>query len=372
MASAILLLLLTLQQPADHAAEGLKALEAQDYAAAEQHLGQAVAADPSDFAARFNLALTQSLLGKRREAIEGYRKVLSLKPGLYEAELNLGILLVLEKQSGEAVTLLESACRQKPGEFKPHFWLAEALLAAGQPSGAAEHFKRALELDQKSADAWLGLARAKMRQGELEEAEAGMKKALELAPESRQALLELAAAYEQAGRLDKAIDLYAQFPDNAAALERRALLLIKTGHSEQALSPLEKLLAREPDNAGLRLTYGRVLRDLKRYREAAAQFNSAVQIKPDLAEGWGELAGVSVLTENYATALQALDRLKDLGAEKPGHLYLRAIMLDKMRRLKPALEYYEKFLETSGGASPNEEFLARQRARIIKKELERR
>jgi len=369
MCGAIILLLLALEQPADHAAEGLKALEAQDYAAAEQHLSRAVEADPSDFTARFNLALTQSLLGKRRDAIEGYRKVLSLKPGLYEAELNLGILLVLDKQSGEAVTLLESACRQKPGEFKPHFWLAEALLSTGKTSSATEHFERALELDPKNAGAWLGLARSQIRQGKLEEAEASIIKALDLEPDSRQALLELAAAYEQAGRLDKALDLYTQFPDHAAALERRALLLIKTGQSEQALWPLERLLAGEPDNAGLRLTYGRVLRDLKRYREAAAQFSFTVRLQPDLAEGWGELASVSVLLEDYAAALQALDRLKDLGAEKPGHLYLRAIMLDKMRQLKPALEYYEKFLEASRGASPNEEFLARQRARIIKKEM---
>jgi hypothetical protein len=38
----------------------------------------------------------------------------------------------------------------------------------------------------------------------------------------------------------------------------------------------------------------------------------------------------------------------------------------------PALESYEKFLAASEGKNPDEEFKARQRIRIIRKELARR
>ena len=37
-----------------------------------------------------------------------------------------------------------------------------------------------------------------------------------------------------------------------------------------------------------------------------------------------------------------------------------------------ALEYYEKFLASADGKLPDEEFKARQRVRIIRKELEKR
>ena len=43
------------------------------------------------------------------------------------------------------------------------------------------------------------------------------------------------------------------------------------------------------------------------------------------------------MADNYPQALAALDKVRALGAEAPGHYFLRAIMLDKMKDLKPAL-----------------------------------
>jgi hypothetical protein len=48
---------------------------------------------------------------------------------------------------------------------------------------------------------------------------------------------------------------------------------------------------------------------------------------------------------------------------------MRAIMLDKVRDLKGALAAYQQFLATDQGKNPNEEFKARQRVRIIEREL---
>src|SRR5580704_1709854 len=91
---------------ADFAAEGMKALEDRRYQEAADLFTKAVAADPADYAANFNLALAYSLLGKPAEAIPAYKKTLDLKPGLYEAELNLGILLVGQKQPKDAIAYL--------------------------------------------------------------------------------------------------------------------------------------------------------------------------------------------------------------------------------------------------------------------------
>src|SRR5437764_14600589 len=93
----------------DFTAEGMKALEERKYQEAADLFTKAVAADPGDYAANFHLALANSFLGKRAEAIPIYKKVLELKPGLYEAELNLGILLLGEKQAREAVPYLLAA-----------------------------------------------------------------------------------------------------------------------------------------------------------------------------------------------------------------------------------------------------------------------
>jgi hypothetical protein len=40
--------------------------------------------------------------------------------------------------------------------------------------------------------------------------------------------------------------------------------------------------------------------------------------------------------------------------------------------VKPALEAYQRFLSMSQGKNPDQEFQARQRARILQRELEKR
>ena len=365
-----LTLLLALMQAPDYSSEGFKALDEGKYAAAAELFTKAIAADPKDYAAHFHLALANSLLGKDAEAIAGYRTVLELKPGLYDAELNLGMVLTRAKQPREAVPLLEAAVADKPKEVRPNFHLAEALLGCGELEKAERYYRSAAELD----------------------------------PGLKNALLKVAEAYERSGQPARAIAIYGEYPENVAARERVGELLIEAGKPaeaathlewavgksptaanraalaaaylrskqvEKAAAQLQQAVAAEPGSTELRMRYGRVLRDLKNYQPAAAEFYRVTQAKPDSVEAWSELAGTLILIEDYPQALAALDRIKQLGGETPSHYYLRAIMLDKMKQLEPALENYQKFLALSDGKHADEEFKARQRARILEKELNR-
>jgi tetratricopeptide (TPR) repeat protein len=105
---------------------------------------------------------------------------------------------------------------------------------------------------------------------------------------------------------------------------------------------------------------------------ASQQFLAATQIKPDSVEAWNELASALINSGNDAQGLAALDRIKAMGKETPGDIFYRAITLDKLRQLKPALAAYEQFLAADQGAHPDQEFQARQRARIINVELNKR
>jgi len=390
---------------ADFASDGLKALEERRYQEASELFVKAVAADPSDYAAQFHLALSYSLLGKPAEAIPVYQTVLKLKPRLYEAELNLGILLVGQKQAREAVPYLRDAAEQKPKEYRPRIYLADALLETGDFAKAEEPYKAAAELDPKSAAAQLGLGRALARQKRLPEAAAHFEEAAALDPSYKDALLELASLFEAAKQPEPAIAIYQKFPGNAAAQERLGELLIEAkrfaeaierlekavekdptpannlalAHAyrlnkqpEKALPLLEKAAAGDPRNFDLRMMYGTPLRDQKKYAAAAREFFAATQIRPDSKDAWNELAGMLILLDDFPQAMAALDRIKALGGETPGHHYFRAIMLDKAKLYKPALESYQRFLASAEGKYPDEEFKARQRVRIIEKELSKR
>lgn len=402
---AAALIAMLLMQASDPAVEGWKALEAKRYEEAVEHFRKAVEADPKDYAAQFHLAFALSLVGRDAEAVARYKAVLELKPGLYEAELNLGILLLRRKEVTEAIPLLEAAAQQKPGEFRPLYYLAEALSANGQHRRAEELYERALAADPQSAAARLGLARVRARQGRLAEAAPDFQRAAELDPAYKDALLELAALYEAQGQAAGAMLLYAQFPENAGARERLGELLIEAGRPaeaiphlewavarsptpanclalataylrskkpEQALHLLERALREAPENTDLRMMYARLLRDSKQYRAAAREFSRVVEVRPDFVDAWKELAGMLILLEEYPQALAALDRLKALGAETAAHYYFRGMIFDKTQQIRLAVEAYEKFLAMSGGSNPDEEFVARQRVRILKRELNRR
>src|ERR1700691_5231494 len=118
--SCALAVLLLFSPQQDFLAEGLKALDANQPAAAEPLLRQAVQADANDFAAHFNLALALSLQQKDDEAIRELRRTLELKPGLYQADTNLGTLLLRNKRAAEALPVLKEAAGLRPMELGPN------------------------------------------------------------------------------------------------------------------------------------------------------------------------------------------------------------------------------------------------------------
>ena len=399
-----LALLTLVAQSADFQA-GVKALEANRNDAAVELFSKAAAADPQDYAPQFQLALAYSLLGKNTEAIAHYRSALELKPGLYEAQINLGICLLRVKDSDDAIPVLKSAAAQKPRDFQPAYYLGRALLDEQQWREAATAFAAALDANAGSASAELGLGQALAHQSRLAEAEPHYRQAAALDPALRDALLQLASLEEDQHQAAAAIAIYREFPDNAAAQERLGRLLLDTGHADQALAPLEAAVSRSPTTANrvtlaqayvnqkspgqaapllaqaiadepkdyeLRMFYGRVLRDQRKFNDAAPQFLAAAGLRQNSAEPWNELAAALVVAGQYSQALSALDRVRALGAESSGQLYFRAVALDHLHQLKDAVENYNKFLEASQGKSPDQEFIARQRVRILKYELGKR
>ncbi len=389
----------------DPSAEGMKALDEKRYDAAIASFTEALAADPKDVAAHFYLALALSEAHRDDQAATEYRKTLELKPDLYEAELNLGLLLLRDKQPAEAAPLLEKASAQKPKEFRPALFLGEALLTAGDGEGARKAFDAARELDPKSAAAELGLGRALMGLKQLDDAAPHFQKAVELDPANHKLLLALGQAYEDAGRTDDAIAIYKQFPDDPGAQEHIGRLELQSGAAADAIAHFEDALAKEPTNANrvalaeaylkanqrdkalplidtalatapddyeLLMAKARILRDQRRFDAACQEFQTAARLRPTEWQPWSELAGLDVIREDYAGALYALDHVHALNADKPGHFFLRAIVLDKTHQVKPAIESYRRFLAMSGGKDPDDEFKARQRVRILTDELNRR
>lgn len=404
LTTSALLLALLFAQSEDYLAEGLKALDANQPAAAEPLLRKAVAADPSDFQAEFNLALVLGMQSKDAESIAAYRKTLELRPALYEADLNLGILLLRSKQPADALAVLKEAAELKPREFRARIYYAQALFDTGDFEQAERQYREAAAIGQKSALASIGIARSLLKQSKLAESAEFYRAAAALDPKYKDALLELGAEYDKTSQTAEAIAIFREFPANAAVTTRLTRLLLdsnnaaaaiphleaavarapstanrlalvdayrQTGATAKVLEQLQLAVAADPVNFGLRMSYARALRDGHKFPAAAGEFQAAVKLQPDSVVALNDLAGVLVIEGAYDEGLAVLDRLRALGKEIPGDLYLRAITLDKLHRRQPALDAYNQFLAVAAGKYPDEEFLSRQRARIIGNELKK-
>lgn len=399
------ILLFCLIPPQDDMAEAMKLLEAKQPAQAEVLFRKVIAADPADFTAHFNLALALSAQQKDAEAIAEYRKTLELKPGIYQANLNAGMLCMRQKNAADAVEFLKAACEAKPEEVRPNLLYAEALLMTGDGEDAAVHYQKVLNKESTNANAQFGLARALVRSGKPQEAVAHYQAAAAANPAYNEAVLEAAQAFEKTGQIKEAAAIYEQLPGNAAAQQRLGEILLESNEAAAAIPKLEQAVAANPSvsnrialaaaykrskqpekaagqyalavqsdpaNFETRMMLGRELRDLHQLMPAAQQFLAATQRKPDSAEAWNELAGVLIVAGNFEQGLAALDKVRALGKETPGNYYLRAITLDKLKQLKPALAAYQQFLAADQGKLPDEEFKARQRSRIIQNELNKK
>lgn len=400
---AVAAFLLFLQ--ADYTTEGMKALDEGKYEAAVQAFRKAIEADSKDYFAHFNMAMALTLLQRDPEAVAAYRKTLELKPRLYEAELNGGIVLLRQKNPAEALPLFEDAAGQKPQEFRPRYYLAESQLQTGDYANAEESYKLAISLDAKSAGAQLGMAQALVQQGRIGDADPYFRQAAKLEPKYRDYLLELAGLYEKATQNREAIEIYQEFPDNPAVQARMGELLLESKQFEEAVPRLEQAfgkapspanrsalaaayvftrkldkalpllqqsVAAEPGNYDLRMMYARALRDQRQFPPAARQFYEAAKLKPAEAKPWTELGGMLYMAGDLPQALTAFEQAAKNGENDAGNWFLRAIILDKLRQVKAAKEAYEHFLAMSQGKNPNQEFQARQRARILQREIDKR
>jgi tetratricopeptide (TPR) repeat protein len=399
-----ILYLALLAQSANLLDDGNKALDAKQYDRALDLFSQAAAANPKDYAAHFQLALAYSLLGRDGDAIPQYKATLELHPGMYEAELNLGLSLMRANHPAEAADQFRAAAEQRPKEFRPALGLAQALYNTDHFSEAEAAYQKAVALDSRSAAAESGLAMSLIRQKRPDDAAPHVQQAFVLDRSYRAGFIALAELYESTGHAAEAIPIYRLFPDNPEALERLGMLLAASGNFAEAIPALERVVEKMPSDArrmalakayvenkqldkaqallqpavqgtpndfDLRLFYGRVLRDQRKFPEASSEFSAAARIDAKSVVAWNELASALVLAQDYPQALAAFDHIRALNAEIPGNFFFRALAHDHLHQRPEALANYNKFLATSGGKFPDQEFQARNRARTLERELRR-
>jgi Flp pilus assembly protein TadD len=386
------------------------ALEKKDYEAALAPLKTVTRAAPNSADAWFYLGYAYHGLRQEADARAAYEKSVQLNPELYQAQTNLGLLLLAMKDVPGALPHLQKAVALKPGDARPHLDLGVALDASGQTSAAATELRRALQLDAKldaaadrlgkieldekqyssaagdfervlainpeRAEAELGLASAREGLGQLAEAEQHFEAYLKMQPADAPVRFHLARLYLQENKSDLALaqleqleQAHAELPGLDAALGDACARAGKLSDSESFYRKALAGRSNGPDAGDLHRALAATLVKEGKTAEAEGEFRVALRLNPNSADALKGLAESLYLEARWADAAPIIERLVQSPSAPAGLYFFLATCYDHLRDRKQALDAYQQFLQRSNGANPDQEWQARQRAKLLSREL---
>lgn len=227
-----------------------QALEARgDWPGAESQWRALTRSEPDDY--RYWTSLGAAIAHQRRygEAIEAYRKALSLRPHGVEAELNLGIAYFKSGELEKAIPPLRDVVVQSPANTQAGLVLGMSLYGAGKYVEAAPYLERSQAADPRNRELALVVAQTHLWAGAYEKAKREFQTMLERDANSPQVHMLLGEVYDGLAKPDEAIAEFrlaagsGSVPDAHLAL---GYMLWKGKQYEEAIPEFEKELAADP------------------------------------------------------------------------------------------------------------------------------
>lgn len=294
-----------------------------DVAAAVPSLERAQKAKPEAYNNGYDLALAYEQTGKLEEARRQVEQLVSLQDS---AELHSlwGDIEEKSKNYLAAAAQYEEAVRMDPTESNLLNWGAELLLhQTFEP--AVEVFKAGLARFPQSEHLQEGLGISLYGLGRFDDAARAFLRAADLNPSDALPVTFLGKAYDNlsAPIADQVRARLESFVNNdtrnAAVRYYYAMCLWKTNKQEpeaelaaQVESLLRSAVALDPDYSDAYLQLGILYANARKYKEAIAQYEQALRVRPDLASVHYRLGQAFARTGDSAHAQQefaAFERL---------------------------------------------------------------
>jgi tetratricopeptide (TPR) repeat protein len=170
-----------------HNTAGVRLYQQGQYYAAMERFQHAMAADPQDADAYYNLAATVHHLGKGsqndsflEQAETLYNQCLDRDPDHTECYRGLAVLLGDTDRPDRAFVLLENWALRSPQNADPRIELARLYEERQDKKAAETQLQQALQLDQTNPRAWTALASLREAEGDYQQALANYERAYSL------------------------------------------------------------------------------------------------------------------------------------------------------------------------------------------------
>jgi RNA polymerase sigma factor (sigma-70 family) len=201
-------------------------------------------------------------------------EALRLSPSFPDAHLVLGLVHEGLGRLEEAVSAHTRAVELRPGYVQAWYERSRIMLAMKRHEEAIADCTRAIQIDPSFWQAWLGRGRARYEQGR----------------------------YEEAMRdLDRSLELNPRFVE---AYDYRAIIHMRHGEPDLALTNRRLAVEQEPDIALLHLRYGSTLWLLERFEEALESLSRAIELDPNHPGAWRERGVVHARLRRWNEAIE--------------------------------------------------------------------
>jgi len=244
----------------------------------------------------FYLAYWCFELNEYAEAIENYKKGLSIRPESHTAENNLGLAYAALKEYDKAFEVYKKVITQKPDYLLVYNSLRALVGNEKEYAVKVKPFLlKAVTSNPNSADLWFNLAYCCFDLKEYTESIENYNKTLSLKPDYYDAKNNLGLAYTASKEYDKAFEVYKnlidQKPDYVFVYNSlRSLVKDKKEYAAEAKPFFLKGAAANPNSADFWFHFANFhYYQLEEYAEAISSYKKVLAIKPDHNDAWARL-----------------------------------------------------------------------------------
>jgi Flp pilus assembly protein TadD len=239
---------------------GANAFGRRDFDAAERAYRDALAVDPSERAARFNLGKVYEATARYDDALATYAELVRAHPDDVESWVRIGVVHYAQARVPEARTAFSAALRLVPAHPLAALNAGIAAIAAGDYDAAVQILRVAAQAHPARGDLGAAMAGALHLGGDGAGAARAARAVLERDPVNVEALLVLGRIAYDAGAFDDARSAFdaacEHAPQRFEPWMNLAVLDHGLGRVAQALPAAERAVALAPDRPEARVNLG--------------------------------------------------------------------------------------------------------------------
>ncbi len=296
-----------------------------DPAAARAVLAPLAAQAPAWSAPHVELGLAEAALGETDAAIEGLRRAVAIDPMQPHAWRALGDLLLVRGEVEAAQEAHGQVVNASVGD--PVLMQAASALFENRLDVAERLIRPFLQAHPTDVAAIRMLAEVAARLGRFEDAEHLLERCLALAPGFDAARQNYATVLHRQNKAVEALveieRLLEKDPSNAGLLSLKAASVSRTGDQDLSAELYRAVLERHPDQPKVWMSYGHTLKAIGRTAEAVEAYRRSTALAPTFGEAWWSLANLKTVRFEAAdiAAMETGLEADSLGPEDAFHLH---------------------------------------------------